>query len=326
MFFFSRRGLHEPPCPHAPRHRAQSWYTPDRALLRDAACPPCATQRRQMFTFNFDTERCVPQPAPTAAAPSPHTRDDDKLDAFLHTDDCTTPASAFGATDLPRDVVRGEYEGGAQVWECTSDLLAALPSLPLRAARVLDLGCGAGLLGAAALRAGAARVVFSDLNRDVLERVTARTVSESRSSADVSVAGASGDARADAALFIAGSWDALLAVARGDASRCGGRDCSVAAATLRERFDVILSAETAYRPENCAKLAALCDALLASPGGVAYFATKRFYFGSELCGGTDALCAAVARYTPGLTAQRFAEYTDNVVRDIIQISRGASSS
>ena len=279
-----------------------------------------------MFMFNFDPERGVPQQqSAIQSAERPSSCDcDDKLVAFTPTDEATVGAA------LPRDVVRGEYEGGAQVWECTNDLLSILPSLPLCSARVLDLGCGAGLLGAAALRAGAARVVFSDLNRDVLEHVTARTVADSRDTTEVVGSGRDGGGGAGGdggggsssaeALFVAGSWAALLAAARGDVARCSGRDGALVTSALQERFDVILSAETAYRPENCATLAALCAVLLASPGGVAFFATKRFYFGSELGGGTDALCAAVER-TPGLTARRRHEFTDNVVRDIIQISR-----
>jgi hypothetical protein len=85
------------------------------------------------------------------------------------------------------DVVPGKYEGGGKVWECTLDLLRFLHGLPLRAVGtpfpgpptalpapvavppvlssvrggvVCDLGCGAGLLGVAAARAGARHVLW----------------------------------------------------------------------------------------------------------------------------------------------------------------------
>ena len=84
------------------------------------------------------------------------------------------------------DVVPGLYEGGAKVWECTADLLALLlappgaPPPPLAAllpgARVLDLGCGAGLLGAVALLSGAAHVTLQDLNAPVQLQLAAPNV------------------------------------------------------------------------------------------------------------------------------------------------------
>ncbi len=222
------------------------------------------------------------------------------------------------------DVVRGEYEGGAKVWEATADLLALLPALRLRDARVLDLGCGAGLAGVGALGEGAAHVVFSDLNDAVLERVTAPTVA-----ANAAAAAAAAGRAAGSALLLAGPWAALLAAARGDGARvrdaaAGGDGAATAArAALARRFDVILSAETAYRPAACATLAALAAALL-TPRGAAFFATKRFYFGAELGGGTDALLAAL-RNEPGLAAAVIREATDcGVARDIVRVSRSGA--
>lgn len=62
------------------------------------------------------------------------------------------------------DVVPGVYEGGAKVWECTQDLGDFLTRCSegeknivggLKGKSVLDLGCGAGILGILALKAGA---------------------------------------------------------------------------------------------------------------------------------------------------------------------------
>lgn len=62
------------------------------------------------------------------------------------------------------DLLSGVYEGGLKVWECTFDLLNYLESegVCFSGARVLDLGCGAGLLGIFALSKGATSVVFQD--------------------------------------------------------------------------------------------------------------------------------------------------------------------
>lgn len=65
------------------------------------------------------------------------------------------------------DIVPGVYEGGAKVWECTQDLGLVLTMCnddndesssiisEFGDKTVLDLGCGAGVLGILALNAGA---------------------------------------------------------------------------------------------------------------------------------------------------------------------------
>lgn len=62
------------------------------------------------------------------------------------------------------DLLSGVYEGGLKVWECTFDLLNYLEGegVCFGGASVLDLGCGAGLLGIFALLKGATSVVFQD--------------------------------------------------------------------------------------------------------------------------------------------------------------------
>uniref|UniRef100_UPI00398E57CC histidine protein methyltransferase 1 homolog n=1 Tax=Pristiophorus japonicus TaxID=55135 RepID=UPI00398E57CC len=87
-----------------------------------------------------------------------------------------------GAVPPGCDRVPGLYEGGRKVWECTYDLLAYLGGLELRGRRVLDLGCGAGLLGIAALRQRAAEVHFQDYNAAVIEGVTIPNVALSEGS------------------------------------------------------------------------------------------------------------------------------------------------
>lgn len=72
------------------------------------------------------------------------------------------------------DVVPGVYEGGAKVWECTQDLGDYLTTLDSNGdavidefvgKSVLDLGCGAGLLGILALKIGSSTVHFQDYVR-----------------------------------------------------------------------------------------------------------------------------------------------------------------
>lgn len=54
--------------------------------------------------------------------------------------------------------------GGLKIWECTRDLAEFLicEHINLTGKRVLDLGCGAGLLGILAMQLGAESVHFQD--------------------------------------------------------------------------------------------------------------------------------------------------------------------
>ena len=112
------------------------------------------------------------------------------------------------------DVVAGVYEGGAKVWECTLDVLKYMArsgvAAQLAGASVLDLGCGTGMLGSAALRVGAASVAFSDLNAAVLRDITSANACAN--------GGGAGNVR-----FFAGDWSALLAAALAEEGG-GGRD------------------------------------------------------------------------------------------------------
>ncbi|KAJ8014390.1 hypothetical protein DPEC_G00039720 [Dallia pectoralis] len=72
------------------------------------------------------------------------------------------------------DLISGVYEGGLKVWECTYDLLELLErdGETFAEKTVLDLGCGAGLLGILALKRGASQVHFQDYNSTVIEQLT----------------------------------------------------------------------------------------------------------------------------------------------------------
>lgn len=72
------------------------------------------------------------------------------------------------------DLISGVYEGGLKVWECTYDLLELLERVgeTFGGKKVLDLGCGAGLLGIVALKREAKQVHFQDYNSTVIEQLT----------------------------------------------------------------------------------------------------------------------------------------------------------
>jgi predicted RNA methylase len=92
-----------------------------------------------------------------------------------------------------KDIIPGVYEGGFKVWECTLDLLkyiaevqtqinlnninsgnisnsneipnSIIAKLDMRNKVVMDIGCGHGLLGIAALKSGASCCIFQDYNK-----------------------------------------------------------------------------------------------------------------------------------------------------------------
>lgn len=207
------------------------------------------------------------------------------------------------------DIVPSKYEGGAKVWECTLDLLAYLdtPAIgttsppPLVGARVLDLGCGAGLLGIRALQLGASSLTLQDLNASVLTGITALNVVKSLGE---------GVADSGRATLMCGSWEGMVAGGGGDPAAVGH---------LQGGYDRILSSETLYRPSSYPLLVTLLTTLL-RPGGVALFATKRFYFGAELGGGSQLFMDACIQ--GGLLAAKVKELEDgtSMTRDIIRVT------
>ncbi|XP_061693301.1 histidine protein methyltransferase 1 homolog isoform X2 [Syngnathoides biaculeatus] len=76
------------------------------------------------------------------------------------------------------DLISGVYEGGLKVWECTYDLLEVIEreGETFGGKAVLDLGCGAGLLGILSLKGGARKVHFQDYNSTVIEQLTVSNV------------------------------------------------------------------------------------------------------------------------------------------------------
>ncbi|KAL0105405.1 hypothetical protein PUN28_016804 [Cardiocondyla obscurior] len=126
------------------------------------------------------------------------------------------------------DLIPGKYEGGLKIWECTFDLGRYMlkENIELKGKLVMDLGCGAGLIGLLSIRKNAT-VHFQDYNEEVLKSVTIPNVllnSDDRTSLPTKCE------------FYAGDW-ASLATLLDD-----------------EKYDYIFTSETIYNPENHRKL------------------------------------------------------------------------
>ncbi|MBN3295828.1 MET18 methyltransferase, partial [Amia calva] len=177
------------------------------------------------------------------------------------------------------DLISGVYEGGLRIWECTFDLLEYVEShgVTFAGKRVLDLGCGAGLLGILALKSGAQEVHFQDYNSTVIEELTLPNVvlncedeeeedekGQKTSSSPKGATKSSLQAGLARCRFFSGDWESFLPL--------------VLSSDPPPQYDFILTSETIY---NTAYYPALHNVFhkLLSPEGLVYLATKAHYFG-----------------------------------------------
>lgn len=204
------------------------------------------------------------------------------------------------------DLISGVYEGGLRVWECTYDLLDLIEKRgeTFGGKAVLDLGCGAGLLGILALKRGAKQVHFQDYNSTVVEQLTVPNVilncqeDDEVDSGDHEEGRAKGKVQEEAGCdrkvkekeklrdsnpppkkrasdpsqhpsvgkccFFSGDWSTFLAL--------------VLKSDPPPKYDIIFTSETIY---NTAYYPALHETLhkLLAPDGLVYLATKSHYFG-----------------------------------------------
>ncbi|NXY72843.1 MET18 methyltransferase, partial [Glareola pratincola] len=182
------------------------------------------------------------------------------------------------------DLIPGVYEGGLKIWECTFDLIDFFSEAEIQFANksVLDLGCGAGLLGIVALKGKAGKVHFQDYNSTVIDEITLpNAVANCVAEGSQTVSGGDGKAheppskrpkkaeRSPDALtkcrFFSGEWSEvsqLLLSSRKPFSK----------------YDIILTSETTYNPDYYGTLHDTLAKLLDKNGRV-YLASKAHYFG-----------------------------------------------
>ncbi|KAI4877625.1 hypothetical protein NFI96_022977 [Prochilodus magdalenae] len=182
---------------------------------------------------------------------------------------------------LNTDLIPGVYEGGLKIWECTYDLLEYVDDEgeTFSGKRVLDLGCGAGLLGILALKRGASKVHFQDYNSTVIEQLTMPNVflnceedsdDEDKGKNDGSpppkkrTLDSSHHSLTDRCSFFSGDWNTYLSLMQ-------SKDPAL-------KYDIIFTSETIYNTDYYPSLHNVFQKLLAE-SGVVYLATKSHYFG-----------------------------------------------
>lgn len=196
------------------------------------------------------------------------------------------------------DLISGVYEGGLKVWECTYDLLELIErdGETFGDMAVLDLGCGAGLLGILALKRGARQVHFQDYNSTVIEQLTVSNVmlncqedddvdsdddKEERGKAGVKIktkqevkdtspppkkraSDSSQQPLLAKCRFFSGDWSTFLALVKKEEPQ--------------PKYDIIFTSETIYNTAYYPVLHETLNNLLA-PDGLVYLSTKSHYFG-----------------------------------------------
>lgn len=197
------------------------------------------------------------------------------------------------------DLIPGKYEGGSKVWECSLDLVQYLlqtwNSKNCLKDCVLELGCGHGLPGIAALSLGYSLVVFLDFNDYVITSSTWPGIAKNCPQ------------KMHQAICLAGDWKYF------------SRDVSTGEINVPEYFDLVISAETLYTVESCRMVTTLLDRHL-SQSGTALIASKRYYFG--VGGGTAELQTLIAHCkTLSATVVFTADDGKSNVRDIVKIER-----
>ncbi|GET87260.1 hypothetical protein, conserved [Leishmania tarentolae] len=180
-----------------------------------------------------------------------------------------------------RDVIPGRYYGGLKVWSCAVLLAEYLVnhageyrSLFETAAVVVELGCGQGLPGMAAMCLGARRVVFQDYNEEVLNVCTKPNVAATVCANEGLQQPRDGVDTTPLlqAKFVHGDWVDLSWESKDAASSSAGVDAFC---------DVILGADVTFDKDACDKLACILHRWMRPHTGIAVIGSKDYYFGTN---------------------------------------------
>lgn len=217
------------------------------------------------------------------------------------------------------DIQTGIYEGGRKVWECSRDLVEYMAQEGIqllkkdrtdgeqRSVYCLEIGCGHGLPGCFLLRealqmdpmnSGEFVVVLTDYNRSVVLDATISNLVLNCTSQNDEPPVKEGGGLGDPSFVITAALDNLLKhVCVGAGDWLGMSKQLLGRGKARQRsdnndllpsdgmFDIILAAETIYTESAARETALLLRRHLRPGTGVAYVATKRYYFG--VGGGMD---------------------------------------
>lgn len=207
--------------------------------------------------------------------------------------------------DEKSDLIPGRYEGGYKLWECSNDLVKYLLDdknmilkKNIKNQNVLELGCGHGFPGITALKIGYSKVIFSDMNREVIEQTTwPNIIKNSNNNSNYDIKNCK---------CYSGDWTSLSLILKNENDH-------------PMPFSLILSAETLYTSNHCKKIFDMLNKHL-DKNGLALIATKKYYFGVR--GGSMEL-EQLIKNNDQLTYQivSIIEDKQSNIREIIQITK-----
>jgi SAM-dependent methyltransferase len=178
----------------------------------------------------------------------------DKTLSNIYLDTYELKNSIIKSAKIPEntDLVKGIYEGGIKIWECSIDLLNFLPTIyeniNLNNENILELGCGHGLPGIYLLLKGG-NVTFQDFNKEVLDIITKGYLNQLKEKFNLDLFNKSS--------FENGDWGNFKS---------------------DKKYNIIISCDTLYNTDNYEKIYNILKNYLSKNGKV-LFATKKFYFG-----------------------------------------------
>ena len=178
----------------------------------------------------------------------------DKNLSNIYLDSYELKNSIIKSAKIPEntDLVKGIYEGGIKIWECSIDLLNFLPSIyeniNLNNENILELGCGHGLPGIYLLLKGG-NVTFQDFNKEVLDLITKAYINQLKEKYNLNLLNKSS--------FEYGDWGKFQS---------------------EKKYKIIISSDTLYNIDNYEKIYNILKNYL-DKEGIAFFATKKYYFG-----------------------------------------------
>ena len=204
--------------------------------------------------YKFTTLECGDAPCHVKYASSESIMQ--HIDTLKTSDNHKLP-SCSGLLEAGTDLVPGVYEGGLKIWEGSCDLLNYLCTgkVDFNDARVLELGCGAGLPGILAMLQGASCVAFQDYNPGVLHLYTIPNVLANTTKKSM-----------PSVTFFSGDWTNLVTYINPDDK-----------VTLK--YDIVLTSETIYCVDSQPKLLELIKKHVKPCTGRALIAAKSHYFG-----------------------------------------------